>query len=180
MGSIIVKQKSDFSFEDMNIFFKAYHIFTNPAEKGIIYDTFKKIFFPQFYMISEDKEDIDDIKAMERRIQVNKGISQLKQTNLIEKRVKDLDLRLKNYLCSTSNSVRKAFLALDPDTKGYITCKDIYAAAVPHMEIEYEDLKKLIKDKDKKKTGRLEYADFSSWIGGLMKQSEGFYFRHDS
>lgn len=39
---------------------------------------------------------------------------------------------------------------------------------------------KLLKDKDSKKKGRLSYADFSKWMGVVIHQSEGFYFRHDS
>ena len=26
----------------------------------------------------------------------------------------------------------------------------------------------------------MNYADFSKWMGGVIHQSEGFYFRHDS
>ena len=38
----------------------------------------------------------------------------------------------------------------------------------------------MLKDKDSKKRGLLNYADFSRWMGVAIHQSEGFYFRHDS
>jgi len=47
-------------------------------------------------------------------------------------------------------------------------------------KIDYDDLKKLITDKDSQKKGMLNYSDFSRWIGSTINQSEGFYFRHDS
>ena len=46
--------------------------------------------------------------------------------------------------------------------------------------INYNDLKKLIMDKDPQKTGRLGYTEFSKWLGGTIHQTAGFYFRHDS
>jgi len=47
-------------------------------------------------------------------------------------------------------------------------------------DIDYEDLKKLIIDKDSKKEGKINYTDFSRWLGSTIHMSEGFYFRHDS
>lgn len=47
-------------------------------------------------------------------------------------------------------------------------------------KIDFDDLKKLLIDKDSQKKGRLSYSDFSKWIGSTINQSEGFYFRHDS
>jgi hypothetical protein len=46
--------------------------------------------------------------------------------------------------------------------------------------MNYDDLKKLLIDKDTKKIGKLSYTDFSRWMGTVIHQSEGFYFRHDS
>jgi hypothetical protein len=76
--------------------------------------------------------------------------------------------------------VRKAFLALDSDYDGYITIEDMLRYFGSDLKIEYDDLKKLMRDKDSKKKGRLNYSDFSRWIGFTINQSEGFYFRHDS
>lgn len=49
-----------------------------------------------------------------------------------------------------------------------------------NKEFDFKDLKKLIVDKDSKREGKISYADFSKWMGGVIHQSEGFYFRHDS
>ena len=38
----------------------------------------------------------------------------------------------------------------------------------------------LIKYKDSKEVGTLNYKDFSKWMGSSIEPSEGFYFRHDS
>ena len=35
-------------------------------------------------------------------------------------------------------------------------------------------------DKDLKKIGKLNYPDFSKWLGSSIHMSESFYFRHDS
>jgi predicted phage tail protein len=47
-------------------------------------------------------------------------------------------------------------------------------------DLNYNDLKKLMVDKDVKKLGKLNYPDFSKWLGGSIHMSESFYFRHDS
>lgn len=76
--------------------------------------------------------------------------------------------------------MRKAFLALDSDYDGFVTTEDMLRFFGNDASIDYDDLKKLITDKDSKKKGMLSYSDFSRWIGSTINQSEGFYFRHDS
>ena len=78
-------------------------------------------------------------------------------------------------------SVRKAFLDLDTDYDGFITVEDIlrFCGGVS-KEFDFNDIRKLIQDKDNKRQGKISYADFSKWMGGVIHQSEGFYFRHDS
>lgn len=48
------------------------------------------------------------------------------------------------------------------------------------MQFEVDDLRKLLYERDSTKKGRLNYEDFSAWVGNCIHQSEGFYFRHDS
>ena len=76
--------------------------------------------------------------------------------------------------------MRKAFLALDADYDGFITVEDILKYFANEKDLNFNDLKKLLIDKDHKKLGRLGYMDFSKWLGNSIHLSEGFYFRHDS
>ena len=46
--------------------------------------------------------------------------------------------------------------------------------------LDYNDLKKLFIDKDSKKEGTLNYADFCKWLGFTMSAPQGFYFRSAS
>ena len=48
------------------------------------------------------------------------------------------------------------------------------------QDLNYNDLVKLLYDKDTSKTGRLNYSDFSKWLGSAIHMSESFIFRHDS
>lgn len=98
----------------------------------------------------------------------------------MEDRLRNLERILKIRFSASYESVRKAFLALDHDYDGYITVEDFYKKFGHEKDIKFEDLKKLVADKDSKKNGRINYSDFSRWLGSSIHQSEGFYFRHDS
>jgi len=76
--------------------------------------------------------------------------------------------------------VRKAFLALDADFDGFITVEDILKYFGTDTDLNYNELKKLMIDKDSKKEGRINYPDFSKWLGNTIHMPQGFYFRHDS
>jgi len=76
--------------------------------------------------------------------------------------------------------VRKAFLALDTNFDGYVEVEDILRHFGDDSTLNFNDLKKLVMDKDSKKRGRINYQDFSRWLGSAISQVEGFYFRHDS
>jgi Ca2+-binding EF-hand superfamily protein len=84
---------------------------------------------------------------------------------VIEERLKVLETRLKVKFSSTFESVRKAFLALDSDYDGFITVEDILKYFANETDLNFYDLKKLLIDKDHKKTGRIGYMDFSKWLG---------------
>jgi Ca2+-binding EF-hand superfamily protein len=97
---------------------------------------------------------------------------------------------LKLKFSNNWDSVRKAFLALDTDYDGFVTVEDILRnfgnQSSQNKEknsgsgINFNDLKKLIMEKDSTKRGKLGYTDFSKWVGNCIHSSEGFYFRHDS
>lgn len=100
---------------------------------------------------------------------------------MIQARIRGLERKLKERF-SHFDSVRKAFLNLDTDYDGYITVEDILRSFGQDnsRDFNFNDLKKLISEKDSSGRGRLGYADFSKWVGNSIHQSEGFYFRHDS
>ena len=83
----------------------------------------------------------------------------------MEKRIKDLEKHIKLKIANNYFQVRKAFLALDTDFDGYITVEDLMRWL---GNANYNDLKKLINDKDPTKSGRLGYSEFSKWLGGTI------------
>jgi Ca2+-binding EF-hand superfamily protein len=91
------------------------------------------------------------------------------QAKIIEDRVVKLDKKLKIKFSSCFNSVRNAFLALDTDYDGYITVEDILKYFGNETDLNYNDLKKLIMDRDERGLGRLGYKDFSKWLGNTIK-----------
>ena len=69
---------------------------------------------------------------------------------------------LKERFSNNWDSVRKAFLGLDTDYDGYITVEDILRYFGKDIkEFVFNDLKKLIMEKDSTKKGKLGYSDFS-------------------
>ena len=87
---------------------------------------------------------------------------------MIAERLKRLEKILKDKFSNMWESVRKAFLALDSDYDGFITVEDILRYFGEEKEMNYADLKKLIKDKDSKKQRKIGYTDFSKWVGNSI------------
>ncbi|CDW74423.1 ef-hand calcium-binding domain-containing protein 6 [Stylonychia lemnae] len=148
-------------------------------------------FFPEYYLIEDVNEyEINDHKkedqilfqdACDKNITHHYENSQGDKKKIVVQRLQDLELQLKHRFQHNWESVRRAFLDLDYDHDGFITSQDIIRYfGQGSKDIDFNDLTKLMKDKDSKKKGYLSYADFSSWMGVVIHQSEGFYFRHDS
>lgn len=173
----VVKERTKFSKEQIKVYFKEFNLFPKNDE-GLSFDNFKKNFFPHLYLVQEDKDDADDLKAMNFRQQVDSKSGQ--DTKMLEERLVKLEKKLKEKFSNCYESVRKAFLALDTDYDGYITVEDILKYFGNEKDLNYNDLKKLMIDKDSKKQGRIGYSDFSKWLGNAIHLAEGFYFRHDS
>jgi Ca2+-binding EF-hand superfamily protein len=174
LNSLVCK-KINASQEELEDFLFLSNLFRN----GMNFDNFKKTFFPHLYLIKDDEES--DIERKEKQEKVllfqNKG----KQPEIIQDRLKLLEKCLKEKFSNNWDSVRKAFLGLDTDYDGFITVEDILRYFGSDIkEFSFNDLKKVIMEKDSTKTGKLSYSDFSKWVGNCIHQSEGFYFRHDS
>ena len=70
---------------------------------------------------------------------------------MIQARLHKLEDKLKLKFSNCYESVRKAFLALDQDYDGYITVEDILKYFGNEPDLNYNDLKKIMIDKDSKK-----------------------------
>lgn len=160
-------------------YFKADNLFST----GLIYDKFKKTFFPQLFLIDDSEESDDEKRAKASRavLKENLNSEEKKPQEVLADRLKVLERLLKEKFANQWESVRKAFLALDSDHDGFITVEDILRHFSQEKGlVNYNDLKKIVYDKDSKKRGKIGYTDFSKWVGNTIHQSEGFYFRHDS
>ncbi len=169
--------KLPFTSDQIKVFFREYNLF-NSSSAHLTFDLFKKNFFPHLYMVQEDADDADDraAQANKKELLENKA----NQPKIIEDRLIKLEQRLKVKFSNCFESVRKAFLALDTDYDGFITVEDILKYFGNEKDLNFNDLKKLMMDKDHKKKGTINYKDFSKWLGNSIHMSEGFYFRHDS
>jgi len=81
-------------------------------------------------------------------------------------RLQHLETIIKERFANNWVSVRKAFLDLDSDYDGFVTVEDILRlCGGDSKDIDFNDMKKLISDKDSKRLGKISYADFSKWMG---------------
>jgi Ca2+-binding EF-hand superfamily protein len=82
-----------------------------------------------------------------------------------------IDKNIKLKFSNNFDSVRKAFLILDSDHDGFITIEDFlrnFGGDLLSDPNVVQDLKKLMKEKDQKKVGKINYEDFSSWVGSSI------------
>lgn len=145
---------------------------------GMAYNRFRETFFPQLHILQEENQSDEDREVFEAALEFSQNREM--QPEVIEKRIKDLEKHIKAKIANNYFQVRKAFLALDTDFDGFITVEDLLRYMGHHEKVNFDDMKKLIMDKDPTKTGRLGYTEFSKWMGGTIHQTAGFYFRHDS
>ena len=105
----------------------------------------------------------------------------LKSTNAAE-HVKKLDAELQKRLSNNFVSVRKAFLDLDEDHKGYITPEQLakLLGATKRSNFDFSMLEILTKLKTKGMKTQINYNDFCAWFGNAIEPKESFFFRHDS
>lgn len=148
LDSKLVKNRVPYSNDEIRLFFRESNLF-DKSKKGLEFDTFKKYFFPHLYLVQDDPDDAEDNAAMQTRNELKKNSE--KQPQVIEDRVVRLENKLKTKFSNCFESVRKAFLALDSDYDGIITVEDILKYFGNETDLNYNDLKKLINDKDSKK-----------------------------
>lgn len=177
LDSQFIKGRIPFPIDQIKMYFREYNLF-DKRKAGMDFDTFKKNYFPHLYLVQEDVDDFEDKAAYQNKSELLKNND--KQPEVIQQRLIKLETKLKTKFSNCFESVRKAFLALDSDYDGFITVEDILKYFGNETDLNFNDLKKLIQDKDHKKVGRLSYMDFSKWLGNAIHMSEGFYFRHDS
>ena len=89
---------------------------------------------------------------------------------------------MKQKLALDFNSVRKAFLAIDDNHRGYITAESLakYLGASKQKNFDFTLLEILIKLHTKELKTRIGYKDFCAWLGPAIEPTETFFFRHDS
>jgi len=185
MGCLIIKRlisNKKYEEKDVREFLHKNNLFKEKdPEAKMDFETFKKAFFPQLFHVHDDNQSEDELEDLQK---LKEGVKQSgNQQQQIETRLAKLETMIKDKFANNWVSVRKAFLDLDTDYDGFVTVEDIlryFGAESAGKEFDFKDLQKLIVDKDSKRRGRISYADFSKWMGGVIHQSEGFYFRHDS
>ena len=119
---------------------------------------------------SEESEDERQTKKNMQVLKVGSGDDHDSESQgILAERLKKLEKVLKEKFSNQWESVRKAFLALDSDHDGYITVEDILRHFGQEKAlINYNDLKKIIVDKDSRKKGMIGYTDFSKWVGNAI------------
>lgn len=143
------------------------------------FEDFRRTFFPQYFQVEEDPGDGSDHESKHKTEEKAKPHDV--DSESITSRLYRLEQLIKDKFANNWVSVRKAFLDLDSDYDGFVTVDDILRFfGSEDKELDFRDLTKLILDKDHKRQGRINYTDFSKWMGGEIQKSEGFYFRHDS
>lgn len=100
----------------------------------------------------------------------------------VAEQVKKLDVALKAKVSTDFTSVRRAFLAIDDNHRGYITAETLakYLGATKQKNFDFTLLEILIKLNTKGLKTRVNYNDFVSWLGNSIEPTETFFFRHDS
>jgi Ca2+-binding EF-hand superfamily protein len=147
-------------------------------DSKVTYQKISEVLFPHHFHAQTDngleKDDVH-VEEMKRKFEGQD------REEVVMKRLRDLESMLKIRFSTTWATVKAAFLALDADHDGIITITDFMRVLQSESDkINLRDLKKLIRDKDSKGAGSLNYTDFSEWLGQAIHWSEGFYFRHDS
>jgi Ca2+-binding EF-hand superfamily protein len=109
----------------------------------MIFDTFKKTFFAHLHQTFNMSEAMQEAKQYQ-----TETFEQQKDPVILKQRLRKLEAFLRDKFSKNWVSVRKAFLDLDTDHDGYISVEDVLRYFGTDNEFSYQDLKKLMQDKD--------------------------------
>src|ERR1700733_8795900 len=90
----------------------------------------------------------------------------------ITTQLKHIESIIKEKVSNNWVSVKKAFLSLDENFKGYITAEEIaklIGGASGSNRYDFNLIKMLINIRNKHKNSRLNYTEFSAWLGGVIE-----------
>ena len=59
-------------------------------------------------------------------------------------------------------------MALDDNFDGFVTVQDFMKHFGTDRTVEYDDLMKLLRTKDRNGEGRIDFGDFSKWFGSFL------------
>lgn len=168
----LLSYKLPYSKEEVLQLFRHEKWFAQAPENRLSFELFKKAFFPQKSMV-EEPEEKDEVNFDEIKDDKVKS-------DIIIARMRRLEDLLKQKFSNNWVSMRKAFLDIDMDYDGYITAEDIGRKFGKNKKIDFRDLRTLIRNRDSKRKGKIDFKDFCRWMGSAIEPSETFYFRHDS
>ena len=96
VNSAAVKHRLPFTKEQLELYFVEYNLYARGSE-GVDFDTFKKNFFPQHYLVQDPPDDFEDKEAAATRNAITTTTEAGQQANINE-RVRALEMKLKEKL----------------------------------------------------------------------------------
>ncbi|CAI2381224.1 unnamed protein product [Moneuplotes crassus] len=170
----ILNYKLPYTQEQIKEFLDYEKLFVRSPKGQMNFEGFKKAFFPKRFAGSNDD-------AHEEEFKLEKNLDENSKSEILVQRLLKLEEFIKEKFSSNFVSIRKAFLSLDTDYDGCITAEDIARQfGKVALKLDFRDLRTLMKNRDSKREGRINFQDFCKWMGGAIEPTETFYFRHDS
>ena len=170
--------KLPFSRDEIHQFFVKEKLFTMQNGR-LAFEPFKKAFFPLYAIDGNDEEE--EAAANGEELNIIEEKDKERQSEAIVARLIKIEKELREKFANNWTSVRKAFLDIDEDYDGFITAEDLARVfGRENKKLDFRDLRTLIKNRDSRRKGKIDFKDFCKWMGGAIEPCEGFYFRHDS
>ena len=173
----LLNYKLPYSKDEVKSLFKHEKWFIRVPNGKMNYESFKKSFFP----LSVSGEEGNGKENENLDLNLDKFTDDKAKSGVLIDRMKKIEDLLKEKFSSYWTSIRKAFLDMDMDYDGFIIAEDIARQfGKDNNKLDFRDLRTLIKNRDSKRKGQIDFKDFCRWMGGAIEPSETFYFRHDS